>query len=740
MPPSKKPFTRSELFSLVGRPLSNDPEEKRSEKNAQLVLEAFLAEKMSEEDFKAMDCCGVSTVKRYLYSIVEDQALRDLIDQYVMNYSLIFAAGSRVLNAFLAYCSDLGKLSSKEFVSSIMDQTVLKYIILPFKSDITNQSDVCPCAEFQKFWKVYGPTLRPMYPSIQELSFTNWDQPLNAMQRVIVTNFKTHVRFHFPDRFKKYIIHNVKTRFNLIESTRTINKVSRKVLVSDPASASGSQSIPVLIYMTKMYRLIETGDFKSKWRDEDEVVKEPFPADIEMYVKEERLLAGLADKHINSISDNCSRLPTPELLQTHICMSEFFDDVRQHGMKLHSIAPVNDVQRMFCYIDQRIIEDLIQRNMNVKGSVTLEDVFHLSGDAWKNVSKEARKRRKGKNKKFRQRLGIGKFPKTRGPVQSITTDGVSIAVCIYTFPAKSHTKSEDMDGASVAPSSPVHVVSFDDGRVNLFQSAQKSSCDEWVSTRMTASSYQKKAKIIANREWETQHRIDNPELSEAYAEMSEHTWKTTNLERFLDMTRVMLRHYDAIKAHHVIGKKYAIWRMSLWRKKKSVIARHYMHTIRKCDVPPNQKLVLSVGDAKFASSGRKGHECVRHGGVPTNSKHKILVCTLKGETLKKFVQEDGTTVVGKKRAFEFMEVDEHLSTQCCHKCETRMSDVIQNGSVMRGLKHCSKCTERENVTKTRNRDLNAAQNMWKITQCILTGAKRPVYLTRVKAPRVSRAA
>ena len=153
----------------------------------------------------------------------------------------------------------------------------------------------------------------------------------------------------------------------------------------------------------------------------------------------------------------------------------------------------------------------------------------------------------------------------------------------------------------------------------------------------------------------------------------------------------------------------------------------YQMTLKRSGVDKtNTKIILSVGNAKFASTGKKGRE-KNSGGVPTNGKHKIMVRVAKAMGYD----------------FKYMQVDEFRTTMCCYKCEQRMKDVYdEQGNVVLlrlGLKKCVHCqdTEKNNSFKLRNRDLNAALNMWRITEAVLADEERPSYLKR--SPKRSRA-
>ena len=708
MPPTKKPYTKETLLTLLGYAC----EEHVNTELPTLVLDAYKKELIDDDEFKAMGCCSVSTIKRYMYSIVDNRDVRDLIDKYVMACSSIFTAGSMVLNAFLAYCDAKGFLNNPEFIKSILDQTALKYIILPFKSELSGSSATCPIPEFVQFWKEYSAQLRPLYPPNDDLTFVSWDQPLNNLQQRIKTNFMTHVCYHFPSRFKKFVMMDILDTFPLEHKTVRVDGISRKVLATDDGH--------IIAYLNKLYNLIECGEQHLAYQDAAQVVAHEIPEDIELLVQEYRAHVDLEPKQKLSHFEKKININTViRLLPFHIRMAKFFDSLQD--TKKHSISPVNTYRRMYCYIDNRIIEDLVTRNnIRIVGSPTLENVFSLSHDAWRNCSNNARKlrRKKARKKKNRRRRGIGRLPRGNFRVDSISTDGVGIAVSMYTFPEdKSNTPTTSKE--TVDP--PIyHIISCDTGRVNMFQSAQKDSSGRFVGTRLTASYYQRRAKILEHREWEKDRRSRNPEIVKVYDDMSKLTWKTPRLENFLDMVSCFVSNKHVLHAEHVVDKQHALWRMLLYRKKMSVMMRAVTRTIHKCALDRSVKIVFTVGNAKFESTGRRGAERERHGGVPTTSLAKLMVRTLKCLNVH----------------YEYFEVDEHLSTRCCYKCGSRMHDVYDEaGKEVRELKRCSVCSERENTLKLRNRDANAAQNMWVITDHILRGLDRPDYLKRVRARR-----
>jgi len=401
MPPCKKPYNKESLLQLLQYPA---PQDIKKVDLPSLVADAFNKELITNEEFKDMGCCEVTTIKRYLYSVVGSQSIRDIIDKYVQACSAIFAAGSIVLNAFLAYCEPMGLLDDPQFIKRLMHQTSLKYIILPFKSQLSGVSNESPVPEFVEFWKAYGHQLRPLYPPNSDLTFVGWDQPLNNLRSRISTNFMTHVCYHFPTRFKRFVVADILDTFMLVAGSLKVNGTTRKVLLTDDKKH-------VVLYVNKLYNLIETGKQQLPYQDDDVVMMHEIPEDISLLVQEYRAHIGLEEGDpLSALEKKININTTIRLLPFHIKMSRFFiskntdnEDPNSNSiyMKQHSISPINTYARMYCYIDNRIIDDLVRRNnIRVSGEATIANVFSLTPDAWNRASRAARwSKRKRKKKK-----------------------------------------------------------------------------------------------------------------------------------------------------------------------------------------------------------------------------------------------------------------------------------------------------------------------------------------------------
>ena len=389
----KKPYKKLDLLQLLGKP------EDEKIKMQNLCFEALQKEKITPEEYQEMGCCEVTTMKRYLYTLVEDQTVRNLLDRYVVCYSKLHIAGSRVFNAFLCYLESKGLLY--DLYDKVIDQTIIKYVILPFKSTIGYKCS-SGFKELETFWAEYKHVFEPMYPSKDDLKIVGWDQPLNRIGQAFKTNFITHVCYHFPKRFSGYVEKLTVEKFKLVEDTVLINDTKRKVLKNDKLT----------IFKTKFYNLINTGKRDLSYVDFDkEVDVSVLPDELVTFVTDIRAEAGLKEKDdVDKIAKNMKL--TKEVLKLHVKMSKYFESEETRAF---SIGPIAQPKRCFAYVDDRIIESLYRNNMKSQTVPTVKALFQLDHKLWKQKAKDIRKKiRKNKNSRSsRKRLGLGSFPKDK---------------------------------------------------------------------------------------------------------------------------------------------------------------------------------------------------------------------------------------------------------------------------------------------------------------------------------------
>ena len=82
----KKPFKKEELLIKLG--IVEDPKKKKPVK--QYAKECFRKDLISLDECQAMGGLSTTTIKRYLYSVVDNRQLRTVIDDYVNCYSKIY--------------------------------------------------------------------------------------------------------------------------------------------------------------------------------------------------------------------------------------------------------------------------------------------------------------------------------------------------------------------------------------------------------------------------------------------------------------------------------------------------------------------------------------------------------------------------------------------------------------------------------------------------------------------------
>jgi hypothetical protein len=126
---------------------------------------------------------------------------------------------------------------------------------------------------------------------------------------------------------------------------------------------------------------------------------------------------------------------------------------------------------------------------------------------------------------------------------------------------------------------------------------------------------------------------------------------------------------------------------------------------------------LGIGDAGFAPTGRGEM------AVPTTSfDHSIIRVLKKTWVNKKMRLEDRVRLLA---------VDEHKTTMGCHRCGSELKKILLiDGRECQRYRMCTECECHETVYKRRHRDVNAARNILKITECLVNGLPRPHHLCR----------
>jgi hypothetical protein len=185
-------------------------------------------------------------------------------------------------------------------------------------------------------------------------------------------------------------------------------------------------------------------------------------------------------------------------------------------------------------------------------------------------------------------------------------------------------------------------------------------------------------------------------------------------KRYLDEEA---RHRDMLEDEFVVNKERAVWKMVTFCYKKSSLDRAAERLIQAMTkaVPVERPLVLGVGAAGFASTGR--------GELPAPT----AAMTRAMERALRRVEAAGRRVIR-------LRVDEFRTTLCCCRCgQVTQAAVIRDPKTgearrSRRLRSCSTCCAP--AVKQCDRDVQGVRNILFLTMYEYYGAERPWYMCR----------
>jgi hypothetical protein len=337
-------------------------------------------------------------------------------------------------------------------------------------------------------------------------------------------------------------------------------------------------------------------------------------------------------------------------------------------------------------------------------------------------------------------------------IDSIETDGVGLRLALKTAidmtaftvpvplvaedaqppPSKRARKKKKM--AEVAETPVVHhtegspapvFVAIDTGRRKPFVAAiSKSAIVKPQTFVFTRDKYYYGMHYHQHQRWE-QRRIGSTPAVRSALEALANSGGVKNCDpatwaAYLETER---EHHAVLRTEYVTSKDRAVWRMRMFRWKKSTLDRAVSAVISKAvkDVPTARPLVFSVGNPTFAATG-PGELA-----VPTAA---LTVAFRRGVTRQRSY---GRRVV-------VMSPDEFRTTMCCCGCgavtqpaivwsRRRQGDggLARVRAQSRRLRSCTQCSA---IGKLRDRDIQAARNILWISVNEYYGLERPEYLTR----------
>lgn len=785
MPPKRGELAKKTVIDLL---LSSSPDP--ADANTRLRLDTanknWLLDEAERRGILSPDATKAAretrnvVLKRYLRTCLRDGPTLEALDAYVRMASDVRSAGSQLLNLFAIHAFDVGWFDGCHVVDSsgavlpaggrpaasiveatLQDQTFLKYALLPFKSVLSNrQTDGCPAA-LRAVWEVHRAVLEPKYPSVGDLSRMAWDQALTDMAREMAGAIKSHVMVHLGDRTRAYLRCRVVCDLGGVVSTVAGRKA---------CSVGGST-----FHLADMYEALDSG----QTADLPDVVR------AEVAALRERLGLGGASRlsKLTKLTDGVFRL--------HVELSRDAERRRAAAPaaawslpRAFSALPVVRTGRTFAYVDDRVMEALVRGfgldERRLPGERLFESMLGVGREDWDSASKAARRRRRraraasGARKRRKPRRRDPGWARRPDPktwtATSAATDGVAVCLTLTSpVPPQGPVSGASPDAAGVpkVPRELRHAIAADPGRVIIYEAAQRCPDGSWRSSRLSRAAYLKLSCQLRRDEAEARRRQERPELREAIEVLSARTWKTTDGEAFLAMVGVHAGVLPVLRREYVEDETYAKWRMLLWRRKRSTLMRSLADTISAV-APRGSKVTFGLGNAKFAPTGRGER------AVPTTTVGKTLLRTAR--------------CLGRSYDVEVVPIDEARTTMCCHGCGAVLEDVRDGqGAVLRGLKACrtASCREAKRHTlgaseeacggcgaantslrdengeavsglticchrrtcggaeiegvRLRNRDKNAARNIWAALDAQMRGEQRPEYLRRVcRYPRAMR--
>lgn len=182
-------------------------DDKSNLKLLELLDLAYQANKITDLELEASLPTTETTIKCYLYSIIEDPLWREIIDKYVLISSKHFTRGSLIAN--LICVSELGDPNlQKEKVlvdlfKFIKNENSTKQLFLPERWP-TKDTNLDP--KISEILSKYENILEPHYDSSWNdlMDSSGWDNLINRSGTKYRVNVQNHILNHLPKHLKAY--------------------------------------------------------------------------------------------------------------------------------------------------------------------------------------------------------------------------------------------------------------------------------------------------------------------------------------------------------------------------------------------------------------------------------------------------------------------------------------------------------------------------------------------------------
>lgn len=465
----------------------------KSASHLQLLLLGSAADTVSESELAATWPKSVSTIKCYLFSQVTDPGIRQKLDEYVVAYSRMWVYGGLLTNLLAQrphqqQPDEQGKDNISQLPPWTGQATAADEEMFDFLEDLSahRQCFLPERWQLQVQAAAGGQAAKPRHPWIVELleqqapaadqavaptwggmlshlvpqgwrdimCATGWDNALNHMHNTYRGNTQVHVTCHLTSAMQQYL---GLVQLETPQDTPALRKLLQRMLTG--------RLEPVVM---------ADSDFE--------------------------LLARL--REVAGSASATAYLPkvapwSPAVFSLHMFLQTVLPDGR-------SLLPVPTLSRHYAYMDEKILNSLLQGVASVKeikrhlpgGGSLLQHVF-ATGLNTRRRALRKRLRRKAqsetqKQKKARKkwrRLGAGSLP-SDAAVKSVETDGVGLCIHIERpdrwlqlpappkQPRRTRSRQPSQQPQQPPPvevhgleAAPVEYVALDTGRVNIFVAA-----------------------------------------------------------------------------------------------------------------------------------------------------------------------------------------------------------------------------------------------------------------------------
>jgi len=601
-----------------------------------------------------------------------------------------------------------------------------------------------------------------------------WDQALNDMAIEYIASTKAHISTHLAARASSTLKHLIMNELGGTEHRPDgVGRTCIK-LPDTPADQDG-------FFIADAYDALEVGVKASH----------NLPTSVRSLVEQVRSDANVpAGKQLSKLG----KTVTFGTLKVHAAMAQQAID---KGRPAWSLCPVVTTGRTFMYIDERVASALLcmpgPKPAQIRpdcpnGLTLLEQLFGVHRAAWNAASKVARKahRKSASGRKHKRRCGYGSFPKGWS-VHSLMTDGVALCAVLSKpvplpvvdltkskVPATSKPTRRDISKPNEElatflkehhDKAELHLIAEDTGRKQVSTSTQVDCHGKHITHVLRREALHRRSLQDTYRRLEQEKRQSTPGLVNAIDSLGGEsgTWRCLKEERFAAQIARLAAVHSVLVAAYVVDPWYALWRMRLWRRKRSVMMQFYGSVVQAA--PANKKVIFASGDGGFAATGRGER------AVPTSGARADLRRVLKAR-LKRYDHNLKTAVAVHHAVHTY--VCEGRTTMTCHKCGTVVRDVIDPTTKrpVHGLKlcpgcrseHCGHWVKVERVPEDQeldakeklmdgktgqvrglrlcvaghrdeghahrllNRDVNAARNIWLVLNALAQGLPRPTHL------------